>query len=121
TLRVDTEGGGERIVATNFLLETIFRNLWDNSRQAVDGRCVITVSIHADRDVVTVRVIDNGPGLTAEDAERAFRLQYSSTHRPGRGHMEVNEAVLRLGGTATVQDVSGAGYRVVMSFPCSKS
>ena len=55
--------------------------------------------------------------IAAEDAERAFRLQYSSTQRAGRGHMEVNDAVTRLGGTATVQAEPGEGYRVVLVLP----
>jgi signal transduction histidine kinase len=117
SVRIDGGYQSGRIVATTFLLETIFRNLCDNSRQAVTGRCCIVLSIRVNRRSVTVQVLDNGSGLMPEDAERAFQLQYSSTRRPGRGHMEVNDAIRRLGGTARVKKIAEAGYRVVLSFP----
>lgn len=117
SVRIDADGDGARVSATEFLLQTIFRNLWDNSRQAAEGPCAITTTVHAERDALLVHVVDSGPGFNADDVERAFRLQYSSTRRAGRGHMEVNDAISQLGGTAAVQPVTGAGYRVVLSFP----
>jgi signal transduction histidine kinase len=117
SIRIDGGEPGGRIIATTFLLETIFLNLWDNSRQVVAGRCCIVLRIRVSRRTVTVQVLDNGPGLVPEDVHRAFQLQYSATRRPGRGHMEVNDAVRRLGGTAKVQKIVGAGYRVVLRLP----
>lgn len=117
SISVDSERRTAYVLATEFLLGTIFRNLWDNSRQAVADPCRITTIVLADGDNVLVRILDSGRGFDAEDAERAFHIQYSSTQRAGRGHMEVNDAVMRLGGTATVQAVPDGSYRVVLSFP----
>lgn len=117
SISIGTDEGEAWVSAEEFLLETIFRNLWDNSRQGAEDRCAVTTAIRAERDALLVQVVDSGPGFSADDPERAFQLQYSSTRRAGRGHMEVNDAISRLGGTASVRPVAGAGYRVVLSFP----
>lgn len=106
------------VKASPFLLETVFLNLWNNSKQAVDGHAEVTLSGALQGAYLVVNVLDNGGGFTAADPERAFRLQYSTKRdaERGRGHMEVDDAMRRLGGGACVRRVPGHGYRVVLTF-----
>lgn len=105
--------------ANRYLLDTIFRNLWVNSAQAVIGKCQITTRVSVERTQIVVAIVDNGPGFTAVDAESAFRLQYSSSRDPerGRGHMEVADAMRRLAGNAAVELVPNNGFRAVLRLP----
>jgi signal transduction histidine kinase len=121
TIRNDIGDEAGAIVATNFLLETILRNLCDNSRQAASGHCIVTFSGAVKRRSLAVRVVDNGPGLAVDDAERAFQFRYSSTHGAGRGHLEVEDAMRRLGGSARVERLTEAGNRIVLTFPLPRS
>jgi signal transduction histidine kinase len=75
--------------ASPFLLETVFSNLWNNSRQAVDGAAEVTLNGALQGAQLVVNVIDNGDGFSPSDTERAFRLQYSTKgdSSRGRGHM----------------------------------
>lgn len=110
------------VKASPFLLETVFSNLWYNSKQAVGADAEVTLSGALQGANLIVNVIDNGGGFTSLDTERAFRLQYSTKgdSERGRGHMEVADAMRRLGGDASVRQLPGHGYRVVLTFRRSK-
>ncbi len=110
------------VKASPFLLETVFLNLWNNSKQAIGDDTEVMLSGALQGGRLLVSVIDNGDGFTPSDTERAFRLQYSTKRdaERGRGHMEVDDAMRRLGGDASVRRVPGYGYRVVLTFRRSK-
>jgi signal transduction histidine kinase len=110
------------VKASPFLLETVFLNLWNNSKQTVEGDTEVTLSGAVQGTHLVVNVVDNGGGFTSSDPELAFRLQYSKKRdaERGRGHMEVDDAMRRLGGDASVRPVPGHGYRVVLTFRRSK-
>ena len=110
--------GGSAVWASEYLLDLVFTNLWMNSRQAVSGPCEINNRGASEASFTLVTVVDNGSGLSEADVERGFNLQFSTKGRDrGRGHMEVAEAMGRLGGSASVRLIPADGYRVVLSFP----
>jgi signal transduction histidine kinase len=123
-LRLDFGAAHDQAVvkASPFLLETVFLNLWNNSKQAIGDDTEVMLSGTLQGGRLLVSVIDNGDGFTPSDTERAFRLQYSTKRdaERGRGHMEVDDAMRRLGGDASVRRVPGHGYRVVLTFRRSK-
>jgi two-component system phosphate regulon sensor histidine kinase PhoR len=47
-------------------------NLIDNALKYAPGTGVVTVRVAREQDAVVVRVIDRGPGVSAEDRERIF-------------------------------------------------
>jgi len=107
------------VLALDYLLDTIFRNLWRNSIEATPGNTIISVIIRTSADAIIVSVIDNGYGFSTEDVHLAFQMQYSSSGDPlrGRGHMEVADAMTRLGGRATIAATPLHGFRVALRFP----
>lgn len=123
-LRLDFGPAHDQAVvkASPFLLETVFLNLWNNSKQTVEGDTEVMLSGTVQGTHLVVNVVDNGGGFTSSDPELAFRLQYSKKRDPerGRGHMEVDDAMRRLGGEASVRPVPGHGFRVVLTFRRSK-
>jgi signal transduction histidine kinase len=106
------------VLANGYLLDVIFRNLWNNSVQSAPTPCQIMTRVSVSLAEVLVTVVDNGPGLTSDAAISAFQFQYSSSSDPkkGRGHLEVADAIGRLMGTAAVEEIAGQGLRVVLRF-----
>lgn len=119
-LKIECNPGQPKAIirANDFLLETIFWNLWNNARQAVEGACQVMMAISVDSGRVVILASDNGKGLPEELAGLAFEDQVS-THGDGRGRglLEVAEAIQRLSGEAKVVDLGGRGHRVQLSFP----
>ena len=121
TLRFDglTEGKFIRIWANDLMLETVFWNLWKNAQQAVGNPCEITVRVTLRASEVELLFLDNGGGFSQDHAGVAFVEQFSSkgTDR-GRGLLEVQDAIRRLGGTVELAVIGGA-YRIRMLLPLS--
>jgi sensor histidine kinase regulating citrate/malate metabolism len=114
-------------VAPSRDLVTIVGNLVDNALDAVSGmssgRVGFAARLEGDECVLTVT--DNGPGLTAEQAEKAFTRGWSSKRAaitdadgpapgPGRGLglALVQQCAARLGGTVSVSQPPGATLTV---------
>ena len=106
------------IIASPYHLGLVFTNIWANSVQATQGSCTISVRVRIQGMKVHVLTLDNGPGLDANDEERAFSYQYSTKdgENRGLGLLEVAEAMRRLRGEAAVQQVPKEGYRIMLKF-----
>ncbi len=105
-------------MASDYLLRIIFWNLWINAQQAVQGDCRITVRATTEGKTVQLLLIDNGGGFPPEMVGVAFYERYSQNgvYR-GRGLLEVQDAVQRLRGKASLEQCSPGEYRIVLSFP----
>ena len=63
-------------------------------------------------------VSDNGPGMTAEERERAFlRFSTSNPNGTGLGLAIVHRLVTSNGGTAQLAETPGGGLTVILDFP----
>ena len=120
TLRFTGLGEGQfiRIQATDLLLETLFWNLWKNAQQIVGNSCEITIHFTLKNAEVELLIIDNGGGFTSEDTEVAFVEQFSSRgSNHGRGLLEVQDAVYRLGGSVELFRNTTNEYRIRIRLP----
>ena len=61
-----------RVLAVPTAVEQIIDNYIDNALSALDSGTSIEVSVSPSGNRVTVDVADDGKGITAEDAKRAF-------------------------------------------------
>ena len=97
----------------------VFWNLWKNAQQAVGNPCEITVRVTLRASEAELLFLDNGGGFSQDHAGVAFVEQFSSkgTDR-GRGLLEVQDAIRRLGGTVELAVIGGA-YRIRMLLPLS--
>src|SRR5262249_43513538 len=88
-----------RVVASDYLLDTVFWNLWINAQQSVSDRCQIAVVARVEASSIRLIVLDNGDGFSVEARESAFGSRYSTKGKSrGRGLLEVQDAMDQLRG-----------------------
>ena len=116
-----TDGLAARIRANDLLLEILFWNLWKNAQQSAGSPCEITVQIRLAGGEAELLIIDNGGGFSPEHAGVAFVEQFSSRgSNHGRGLLEVQDAVRRLGGTVELVQHKTNEYRICIRIPILK-
>jgi signal transduction histidine kinase len=117
-IRLTTRDQPAPIEGIRYLLEVVFGNLLDNGRQAIDDGGWIALDFSSDAGWIHVTISDSGAGLSSDIADAAFKLPVTTKGQPrrGRGLMEVEDAMRRLGGRAEIAHGS-AGARVRLSFP----
>ena len=114
------EAGADEVVAEPAIvrgerpaLERAVGNLVRNARKHGQGR--VEIDVEHDGDRARLSVSDEGPGLTPQEAERAFdRFWRGPTGGSGLGLAIVRAIAERHGGTVTV-----AGSRFVIDLPAS--
>lgn len=118
TLRLERPDQGGLIIGSDYLLGTVFWNLWINAQQAVPGsECVITVRFTVTADHVKLTVLDNGEGFPRGVSEAGFPDANPRPGHRGRGLLEVQEAIERLHGEAGLVRHDDGTYRIVLTFP----
>jgi signal transduction histidine kinase len=99
-------------------LEQILDNLIANALEALSAGHRVTVTTKATTSGALIIVADNGPGMTAEDRERAFlRFSTSNPNGTGLGLAIVHRLVTSNGGTARLSETPGGGLTVTLDFP----
>ncbi len=99
-------------------LEQILDNLIANALEAVSAGNHVLVTTASTASGVQVIVKDDGPGMNAEDRERAFlRFSTSNPNGTGLGLAIVHRLVTSNGGTASLAQTPGGGLTVTLDFP----
>jgi len=107
-----------RILASDYLLEIVFWNIWLNAHQAAGINCSVTVIFEAAGNDLVLKILDSGQGFPKELKDIAFQEMYS-TRTPGRGRglLEIQEAVERLGGQIRLYEEKPSEYRLQIRLP----
>jgi signal transduction histidine kinase len=120
-LEVDTSAvSGAQVVGNADQLLRVVRNLLDNAARHARSRVVVTLA--ESKTNVTLRVVDDGPGIPQCDRHRVFerfaRLDDARDRDAGGtglGLAIVHDVVVAHGGTVTVDDdTPGASFTVVL-------
>jgi signal transduction histidine kinase len=99
-------------------LEQVLDNLIANALEALSAGHQVTVTTKATASGAQIVVADNGPGMNAEDRERAFlRFSTSNPNGTGLGLAIVHRLVTSNGGTASLSQSPGGGLTVTLDFP----
>jgi signal transduction histidine kinase len=99
-------------------LEQVLDNLIANALEALSPGHQVIVTATATASGPQVTVSDNGPGMTAEDRERAFlRFNTSNPNGTGLGLAIVHRLVTSNGGTARLSETPGGGLTITLDFP----
>ena len=99
-------------------LEQILDNLIANSLDALNPGNLVWLTTVATATGARITVADNGPGMSAEDRERAFlRFTTSSPNGTGLGLAIVHRLAISNGGTARLDETPGGGLTVTLDFP----
>ena len=105
-------------------IHAMLRNLLDNAIRytPVGGR--VDISVRGDGDRVRIDIVDDGPGISADEMQRVFdpfyRVLGSDAEGSGLGLAIVRVIVARLGGTVTLaNDGATKGLRVQVDLPAA--
>ena len=99
-------------------LEQVLDNIIANALDALSAGGHVRVTVSATTAGARVTVADDGPGMNAEDRERAFlRFTTSNPNGTGLGLAIVHRLVTSNGGTARLAERAGGGLTVILDFP----
>jgi signal transduction histidine kinase len=99
-------------------LEQILDNLLANAIEAVPAGGHITVSAQQAGNRVRIVIADDGPGMSAQQQQAAFRRFVSATPGgTGLGLAIVHRLITADGGTAELSDTPGGGLTVTLTIP----
>lgn len=98
-------------------LEQILDNLLANALDALPPDRTVTVMTRPDGSRAQVVVRDNGPGLTGQQRQAAFRRFATGGGGAGLGLAIVDRLATANGGSATLADTDGGGLTVTVEFP----
>jgi signal transduction histidine kinase len=99
-------------------LEQILDNLIANALEALNAGHQVIVTTAVTPSGGQVIVSDDGPGMNAEDRDRAFlRFSTSSPNGTGLGLAIVHRLVTSNGGTARLAETPGGGLTITLDFP----
>jgi two-component system OmpR family sensor kinase len=124
TLDVVDGPGIPEVLGDEARLRQVFSNLMINAVQHTPGTADIAVRVGTKDDDAVLEVIDDGPGMCEQDAQRVFERFYradSSRARTsggsGLGLSIVDSLVRAHGGSVTVTTAPGHGCRFHVSLP----
>jgi signal transduction histidine kinase len=99
-------------------LEQVLDNLIANALDALSAGGHVAVTTTAFTAGARISVADDGPGMSAEDRERAFlRFTTSNPNGTGLGLAIVHRLVTSNGGTAKLTETPGGGLTAILEFP----
>jgi signal transduction histidine kinase len=118
---INAESPDIRVFASDYLLETIFWNVWINAHQATESECQITISFQVVGPDLVLLVLDNGDGFAEDLKDVVFQQVFSTKDHGkggrGRGLLEIQDAVERLGGHVELHKTEASGNRIRVRLP----
>ena len=104
-------------------LQQVMLNLFANAADAMEGRddASFRVELRSSGGLVTMRVIDNGPGLDAEQREHLFKPFYTSKAKgTGLGLVISRKLLAKMQGSIELDSAPGAGVAVTITLPACR-
>lgn len=123
TIKLASDGPVQMVAADEDYLAQIMRNLLSNAAKYSGSGSTVEVSVEDGDGEVLVRVMDNGPGLGDEEADRLFGLYYRSARQAsaapgaGIGLFVCRELVTAMGGRIWAAQRPDKGAEFGFSIP----
>jgi len=108
------------IMASQENLERVFLNLFMNAIHAVSGKgkVVLETRLLPSRDMVEIKITDNGPGISPEQQERLFEPFYTTKENgTGLGLSICQSIIQQHKGTISLESTSGQGTTFSIRLP----
>jgi two-component system sensor histidine kinase KdpD len=110
------------VLADPGLLERVVVNVVDNALRHGAG-APVTLRASSYADMVELRIVDSGPGVSADRLNRMFapfqRLGDRGNSGLGLGLSVARGFTEAMGGTITAEDTPGGGLTIVISLPAA--
>jgi signal transduction histidine kinase len=123
SVRIDVDAQPPlEIIAIDGALEQVVDNLVDNAINAAPAGTTVELQAGHDGRRVTISVLDRGPGMTAEQCERAFDRFWrapdsaTATTGSGLGLAIVHQLMTESGGDVVLRPRTSGGLEAVASF-----
>jgi signal transduction histidine kinase len=78
SIQIKMPAGLPTVVADPTYVEQAIRNLLSNAAKYSGPRATVEIALETSEDEVELRVLDDGPGIDAHEAERLFEIFYRS-------------------------------------------
>lgn len=86
-------------------LEGAFSNMINNAVHALDGQGEINITMSADKEFVTIKIQDSGPGITEENLAKIFEPMFTTKKTgTGLGLVICKSIIEQHGGSITVSN-----------------
>lgn len=124
TIQVVSSDTAISMQADGYLLNRVLFNLLENSLKYMGRPGVITIWAMTEGEQVTIRVQDDGMGLSEEETHHIFEANFQgSNHTQGQGYglFLVKQAVESHGGTISAQSALGRGMGITMQLPTKRA
>ncbi len=103
-------------------LQRVFRNMLQNAAEAISGEGEIRIDVRQRNNRITLRIEDNGTGITPQEKEKIFSPFYTSKKSgTGLGLYIAREIVLAHRGRIRCHSMPGKGTTFSLSFPAFKN
>jgi signal transduction histidine kinase len=105
-------------------LEQLFNNLLDNAIKNTQSGGQVAITATKDRDLIEIKVTDNGPGIPADQLPHVFERFYQVTGvrtGVGLGLAIAREIVSAHAGTIEARSQPGEGAEFIVRLPASGS
>jgi hypothetical protein len=123
TIQLASTGPVQMVAADEEYLAQIMRNLLSNAAKYSGAGSTVEVTLEDGEGEVFIKVRDNGPGLSEDDAERLFGLYYRSASAAstapgaGIGLFVCRELVAAMGGRIWARSMPEGGSEFGFSIP----
>lgn len=115
----------QMVLVDRMLIKHVLYNLVHNALEAGEEagltdpvKVTLTAAVDRRRQRATLTVSDDGPGMTAEVAERVFEPYFTTKEKgTGLGLAIVKKIILEHRGTITVRSTIGSGTAFVVTLP----
>lgn len=111
------------IEADEYLLNRVIFNLLENALKYMGRPGVVTIRIQKKEEWVSIRVQDDGIGLSPEETAHIFENRFQGSNRlegSGCGLYLVKKTVEAHGGEIYAQSDLGKGMGIIMKFPLKR-
>ena len=100
-------------------LAMAFRNIIRNTVEAMDGKGMLTVTVHMTADGwAEVSFADTGPGIAPEDLDRVFRPLFSTKANGVGFGLSISKMIIdKHGGTVEAKSELGKGVTIIIQLP----
>ena len=120
TINISTDKEDILVKADSSMIRTLFRNIVDNAIKYMNTRGSLIITISSIGDDIFVICKDNGEGLSAEETDHIFELNYQGSNRisgNGLGLYQAKAIVNYYGGIIYAKSTPGNGMGIYIQLP----
>jgi len=123
TIRLNSSEQNLEMEADKGHIRIMFRNIIDNSLKYMQTAGTLVITISSIDDLIFIVLKDNGEGLSEDETEHVFELNFQGSNRisgNGLGLAQAKAIVDFYGGTVSARSGNGNGMGIYIEIPKNK-